>query len=475
MVNDSVHNEYLEALVEGGPLRLAATVVLAVAPVVAAVGAYRRLRSRSVGSIALGMAFGLFAVALHSAFDFGIHLPAVALLTATVAAYARAAVADPDFHPSRRTKTSGRDTVGVTEFDDPKAARVRSATLLGPPALAAAAVVVIGTALVVRQFWLWDRSDRYATAATIAATETGADRHARRIEFAAARAGLAPDDPEAHAGLARAHFDAVLAERPTGTVDSEWTPDVPKDLVDKHVRPGLRAAARARAASPYLPSSHMRFALYRKYAVTGDSPAAYLDRVKRLTPSDAEAYFAAGVEAFARDDRKAALANWKDSLAISGRQLAPILAIAARKFTPEQIGRELLPDDPAVLLAAADQIYPDRVGQADKRKSLLARAKTLGAGLKNPGVEVLMALARIEYEIGDRDAALAAWRRAVDAAPRHAGLRFHYAQWLEAEELIEPLVSELEWLRANNAGGANIVDRLDAAYHARDLKQIIDK
>jgi O-antigen ligase/tetratricopeptide (TPR) repeat protein len=475
LVNDSVHNEYLEALVEGGPLRFAATLLLAIAPVAAAVGAYRRLQSRSVGSIALGMAFGLFAVAVHSAFDFGIHLPAVALLAVTVAAYARAAVADPDFHPSRRTKTSGRDTVGVTEFDDPKSMRVRTSTLLGPPALAAAAVVFIGTGLIVRQYWLWDRADRYATAATVAAGETGADRHERRIAFAGARAGLAPDDPEAHAALARAHFDAVVAIIPTTAPTSAWVPDVPPDLVERHVRPGLRAAKRARDASPYLASSHMRFALYRHYCVSADSSKAYLARVLSLTPSDPEAFFAAGVEAHSRNDRTAASAHWKTSLAISGRQLGPILTIASPSYSPSEIVEKILPDDPAVLYDAAGLLYPDRQTQRAERAVLLTRAKKIGTGLARPDVKVLTALARVEYEIGDRDAALTAWRRAVDAAPRDGSLRQQYALWLEEEELYEPLVSELEWLRVNGAGGANIVDRLDAARHALDLKQILDK
>ena len=477
-VNDSVHNEYLEALVEGGPLRFAATLLLAISPVVAAVGAYRRLHSRSVGSIALGMAFGLFAVALHSSFDFGIHLPAVALLAATVAAYARAAVADPDFHPSRRTKTSGRDTVGVTEFDDPQSTRVRTATLLGPPALAAAAVVFIGTGLIVRQYWLWDRADRYATAATVAERETdAADRYERRIAFAGARAGLAPDDPEAHAALARAHFDALWAILPTSASDATWAPNVPAKLVETYVRPGLRAARRARDASPYLAPPHMRFALYRDACVSADPAKTYLERVLRLTPSDPEAHFAAGVEALLdRKDRTAASAHWKASLALSGRQLGPILAIAAKGgFGPGEIMDRLLPDDPPVLLQAADLLYPNRLTQKDERAVLLKRARKIGAGLARPSANVLTALARVEYEIGDRDAALTAWRRAVDAAPRNLSLRQDYANWLELEELYEPLVSELEWLRVNGAGGANIADRLDAARHALDLKNILDK
>jgi O-antigen ligase/tetratricopeptide (TPR) repeat protein len=82
---DHAHNEYLEALVEGGVIRLGITLL--------AVGlvcwfGYRAVRRRNqpLSGLALGTLFGLAAIALHSFGDFAIHLPAIALLTTVLAA-----------------------------------------------------------------------------------------------------------------------------------------------------------------------------------------------------------------------------------------------------------------------------------------------------------------------------------------------------------------------------------------------------
>src|SRR5204862_7317858 len=82
----SAHNEYLEALVEGGLVRLALTLYL----VLATLWRGWRFLARPWGprhGRVLGLFWALTAVAVHSFFDFGIHIPAIALLTAVVAAH----------------------------------------------------------------------------------------------------------------------------------------------------------------------------------------------------------------------------------------------------------------------------------------------------------------------------------------------------------------------------------------------------
>ena len=79
----AAHNEYLEAAIEGGIVRFALTIALAVAAIGVAVHNYRRSRDPLV----LGCVFGLSAVAIHSIGDFGLHVPSIALATAVVAAF----------------------------------------------------------------------------------------------------------------------------------------------------------------------------------------------------------------------------------------------------------------------------------------------------------------------------------------------------------------------------------------------------
>ena len=479
LVNDSVHNEYLEAFAEGGLVRLALTVLIVVAAVGASIRAYRRLHSRSAGSVALGVAFGLFAIAFHSAFDFGIHLPAIALLAATVAGYAQAAATDSEFHPTKRMKSTSSETLRSDEMSEgDRSPRVSSMSLTGPPALAACVVVLIGIGLVVRQYRIWDRGERFGAAAE-AVRNASPEAYEPRIALLAARCGLEPGNAEAQTALARAHFDAAIAIADRSVVPgTKWT--IPPSAVETHIVPALRACRAARAASPHYPVPHMRFALYRDYCDSADPARAYFERVTRLVPCDAEAWYAAGVDAFARGDIETALRDWKRSLTFGGRQLVPILVLAeskldVRKGDADRIVKDLLPDDPTVLLAAVDWLFPDRVGQSDVRQKYLVRVREAAQKMPRQTPASNVALARVESEFNNREAALAAWKRAVDLSPSDASLRQLYAKWLEEEELYDLLVTELEWLRSNNAGGNGIIDRLDAARHAVDLKHRLNK
>ena len=94
--NLNAHNDYLEALVEGGVIRLSLTVALAVGVLVVVGRGYLRRRDRTVGPWLLGAWFGLAVVAAHAVGDFALHIPAVAVLTAVVAGYA-VALTDPEF------------------------------------------------------------------------------------------------------------------------------------------------------------------------------------------------------------------------------------------------------------------------------------------------------------------------------------------------------------------------------------------
>ena len=123
------------------------------------------------------------------------------------------------------------------------------------------------------------------------------------------------------------------------------------------------------------------------------------------------------------------------------------------------IFKDLLPDEPTVVLEAANALFPDRIKQKEVRQKYLERVREAARKLPRPTSASQVALAKVEYELGDPVAALAAWKRAVDQAPRDVQLRNDYAKWLEEEELYDLLVTELEWLRSNKAGGYNIIDR----------------
>ena len=77
-----VENEYLQALVDTGPIGLAAVLLFVAVIIARYVRAVRNNEDERIGLSAVGLGYGLFSVMLHSMTDFGQHLPAIACLSA---------------------------------------------------------------------------------------------------------------------------------------------------------------------------------------------------------------------------------------------------------------------------------------------------------------------------------------------------------------------------------------------------------
>ena len=85
--HDYAHNDFLQLWIEGGTLQIAITVLLLIVLYRQGFLAIERHRGTPAGPLALGALVGISAVVFHSFVDFGLHVPAVAVLTVTVAAF----------------------------------------------------------------------------------------------------------------------------------------------------------------------------------------------------------------------------------------------------------------------------------------------------------------------------------------------------------------------------------------------------
>lgn len=75
---DYAHNEYLEAIVEGGLIRLIISFLFVLIIIRSTIKAMKNYRDDSHALIPAGICWGLMSLAVHSFLDFGIHLPSVA-------------------------------------------------------------------------------------------------------------------------------------------------------------------------------------------------------------------------------------------------------------------------------------------------------------------------------------------------------------------------------------------------------------
>ncbi len=476
----NAHNDYLEALVEGGVVRLALTVALAAGVLVVVGRGYLRRRDRSVGPWLLGAWFGLAVVAAHALGDFAVHIPAVAVLAAAVAGYAMAAATDRGFAP--RGRSEGEKGRGE-ERETKTGAGLVSASPLLPfsvrPILFSllVAAAALGVALDARDR---EKAERLRLAGLRAYWDPRAsDGPEQRAARMAERAAVRPDDPAALFDAAAALIEIAVAETwvpgaglAGGAAGYSAAPDrIPPAVAERELYLALRYLRAARAADPLLPRPHARLGVYAGYFAASDPAAVHFARAKRLLPSDPDIWYASGREALARGDAEAAWADWEHSLALSPLHLRPILRAARAKLPADDIRARLLPDDPAVLWAAADELFPDREARAaDRRPFLEAVVRADRPGLT---VDQLVAVAEADAELGRADEAAAAWRRAVAAGPNRADVRERFARWLEAEERYDEAIDQLEWLRQRQPGGGPLQDRLDAARHGYKLHRDI--
>ena len=77
-------------------------------------------------------------------------------------------------------------------------------------------------------------------------------------------------------------------------------------------------------------------------------------------------------------------------------------------------------------------------------------------------------------ELRDGPRAIRVWRRAAERFPDDVVVRDRLARRLEAEELYEEALPELEWLTARQPSNSGFGHRLAGAKHALKLKAEID-
>ena len=441
---EHAHNEFVEAAVEGGAIRLALTAFLAVGLLWTVARGYRRWADRSTGGLLLGAWFGLAVLVLHAVTDFAVHLPAVAAAAAVVGGYAMALAADDEFAPRRRRVGSRRSSAEPTAPEPVEAEDRRGglAERVTPYLLAAVAVLA---AVDARARW---RSDEYRVAADRA---TAPDR---RLAHLTERTRVTPGDPVVWFDLAQGHLDAAT----------------PAD--QEHTAAALRALRTARDLCPVYPAVHARLGLYAGHFAKSEPPLVHLERAKRLFPSDPDVWFACGTAALAAGDTPTAEAYWKRSLELSPRLLKGVLKAGA-KLTATDLRDRVLPDDPAVLMEAADVLFPDRARQGEHRRPLVSRA---AAGERaNLTARQFAAVAAATEETSGPDDAEAVWKRATEAHPADFDLGLTAATWYEKQEKYADAVKELDELVRRNPTNADLPGRLQRCKHGLKLQDILGR
>jgi O-antigen ligase/tetratricopeptide (TPR) repeat protein len=414
VVFEHAENEYLEALVEGGlPALLLG--VLAVA-LVYRLGwqALRRHRHDAVGALAVGALAAFTAVAVHSLVDFGLHMPAVALLATVLCANLCA--------------------VGLGH-----APEERHSLRLGGLAPVAGAVVAVTLGLLLfGESWRAFQADRWRSRA--AATE----KDETRVAALAAAARLAPDSAYLRLELGRARL-ALAEEGKSAPKDGKPPAPVkhPEGRLARQKAAGLRDLLAARDLCPLLPEAQVRIAANASGYDRAEPSTAYRARAMRLAPADPELWFLCGAQALAEGKQEEAWEDWRGCLRLSGRHLELILDLSGQHLKPaELLARVLPPDRPAVLLRAADRLVPNP-DAVEERRPFLEKALEAVADEPAPGAEDLHVKAAALRDLGRPEEAEKEYRSALARRPREAAWRWELAALLYQQKKLQESRREL--------------------------------
>jgi O-antigen ligase len=413
VVVDHAHNEYLEAAVEGGIIRLALTLLLAGVIVRQAWRAVRRHAGTALLPMAAGLMYGAVAVLVHNIADFGMHMAAVSALAAVILAQLDY-MASPESSiapgPESRHKTimvSGWFSLPMVvpalvvflAFQAHGAAYRLQVEADSQPLTEAGSRRKIG--LYQAAIALRPRSAEVREALGLALIDEVNRRVVERVE-----AGDLQTVPLMLAGVMGAFPDPPLLSTAMMMVVAGGLP-VPQAEIELEAdlrQQAFAALRKAVALSPLLHRSQTALSLDPEMA----SPAEALEKSARAFPIDHELWWTAGrawwnEAARATDMQSAdalrgrALSAWREALGRGSGRLPEILEACLEVDDPDRYLALVLPDQPRVLLGVAKSLKPGGAN-TDRRNALLS-------------------LARRELEARGISAEAADWRALADMSP----------------------------------------------------------
>jgi O-antigen ligase/tetratricopeptide (TPR) repeat protein len=406
---EHAHNDYLEVLIEGGLVQLVLVGLAIVLVYRFGIRAYYRSADGPTGALVLGGLFGLTALAVHAFGDFGMHMPAIVVLATVLTAHLTAAGTDP-------------------------ASRSSASRWITVPAAAAAVVLAVALPM---DAWPRERAERYRLAAEHATLRLPEGERDPVIHYLEAAAACTPDDARLRLRLAEARYSEYVARSRTAGPTAE--------IDEAYLRPAVRDYLRTRALNPVYHRPHGRLAGARQQLHHADTAQNYLDRACMLAPADGGAWYLAGLSYFQDGHVERGSICWRNALQCSTTDLPAIVPTAYEHLGAAGLVEQVLPPDPAILVAAA-KLAPLADHEADRRLVLARALEVMPDRASRP--EDLYLRAWLLRETGQVKDAIAAYQLAVDREGRAnwrmelAELQVRQADYAAAAEQLRSVLRE---------------------------------
>lgn len=444
-IAEFAHNEYLEAAFEGGIARFAVTAILPIAIVIIMARAIRGDVEPHNRMALLGGLWGVLTIAIHSAVDFGMHMPAIALL-GVVAATELLALASPG------PRDRGEATIG-------------SRWLMGFLAIA------LSILLANEGVSTFAAAHYHREAAALSESSDDSD-HDRQFDYWESALLWRPRDAELQQSAGQAYlrrfnelqlrdqrFDrlwqvsqCVLFTSPdlagaanlvaglSGRFPNPSNPARAETSRQRLLAPAAKHLIAARDLCPLLAETQYQLAAVGACLNDADSPEAYLRRAALLRPTDPAIWFSLGRQCLDDGDHEQAISAWKRCLELSDRYLQRILSDSHGVISPDQIRARLLPLRPETWLAAADLLAPE--SDAAERRLFLEPALKLLEARGAGDAEWTHRKAVVQRELQLFAEAEASYRLALRQSPGRQDWRLELARLLR--RLHRPTDARLE-------------------------------
>ncbi|KLU06662.1 O-antigen ligase-like protein [Rhodopirellula islandica] len=323
-------NEFLDVLCEYGVFGLLALILLIGPALWLSVTQCRR------DGLSAGAAMGIIAVVAHSGVDFGLRVPATAVLAMVVLGLL-----------SGVGTQSGGARQRLRESPQRSKSSFSRKTVWGGIAGVGMILIAIGAIQFRSRYFYSDRSKVAAFDALIL------ERPEAAFELASAAVALTPEDIDI-----RLEFAMIC----------EFMLDPSRD---SSLQSKLRAAMvrNSLEALQVCPLAWQPYAWLAKYGRATDLQTASgnvpvpenwrtlcLLRARQLHPSEPELAYITGERLLNEIGLDAALPHWRDSLTYSRHRMDDILEKVEGQLDAEQMKTRLIPDDPVVIFAASSKL-----------------------------------------------------------------------------------------------------------------------
>lgn len=431
--NDHAHNDFLELWIEGGTIQLLLVIAIIALVIRAGIRAASQLGDTGLGRLALGALLAVVAVVFHSFVDFGMHIPAVAVLAAVV----------------------GGLLMNLADLPPPVRARAAAplATPLTPPpsmalaGLEAAALFIVAWYLI-GAGWSDQQAERYLWASTHAPLN-------RKITYLTEAVAFSPDRAELYKELVDVLVESYFERKKVrdwadaaalvGGASGCPYPGVlafcdrsPIRISNKELAVANDLLVRACRNNPLFFDAQVRLERISAIEALRAFKGKRLERLTFLSPSDPEPWYLAGKEALRVPDKEAppapdkakAFSSFRRSLLADKKYLADIVALIPEQMSTSELLREVLPAAPSLIMETA-KLVAKQSGNSDDGMPFYKEALRVLDGKDRALSDAeWMDKARAQVGLEDDEAAQKSFEQALSQNTQNAYWRYEYCELL---------------------------------------------